>query len=558
MFIRVKTTPNSPRKSVQLVEGYREGGKVRQRIVRHIGVAANDVELAKLKEIGEFLKAREADARQPGLFPPEQVAEEVIEAGRRPVEAPERSRLQVDLCDLREEKRMVTGIHEVFGQVYRELGLDRLLSVRHRASRQALFHTVMARIANPRSKRGSVRELGEDFGVSLPLEKVYRMMDRLDGRIIDKLRSRVAAATGALLPEPLDVLFFDCTTLYFESVASDEGGDALRQFGYSKDGKSQRVQVVLALMVTREGLPVGYEVFPGAQYEGKTFLPMMEAMRRRHGGLDAVCVADAGMFGEANLAGLESAGHQYIVGARLRSLPKALKERILETGRYRGMTDREAGGKVGGFEHKGRRIVVAYSPGRAAKDRRDRQKAVRRLLDKLGKKGAPQSLAPRGAGRFLRMRGEGRWEIDPDKIAAAARWDGLHGVITNVRDMAVSEIFARYRGLWQVERGFRVNKHDLKVRPVHHWTPRRIRAHLAIAYMAFACVQHLTYRIRLQKKRSLSPEEIRNALLHRQCSILKHVTKADRYVVPSAGTVEAELIYDALGLRFTTVPYALK
>ena len=143
------------------------------------------------------------------------------------------------------------------------------------------------------------------------------------------------------------------------------------------------------------------------------------------------------------------------------------------------------------------------------------------------------------------------------RCSPARRWDGLHGVITNVRDLSAAEIFARYRGLWQVERGFRVNKHDLKVRPIHHWTPRRIRAHLAIAYMAFSCVQHLAYRVRLQKKRSLSPEEIRNALLHRQCSILKHVHKPDRYVVPAAGTVEAELIYDALGLKFMTVPYVL-
>ena len=120
------------------------------------------------------------------------------------------------------------------------------------------------------------------------------MMDQLDERVVEKLRAKVAAATGALLPEPLDVLFFDCTTLYFESVTADEGEDALWQFGYSKDGKAHRVQVVLALMVTREGLPVGYEVFLGAMYEGKTFLPMMEKMRR-HGGLEAVCVADAGL-----------------------------------------------------------------------------------------------------------------------------------------------------------------------------------------------------------------------------------------------------------------------
>ena len=557
MFVRVKTTPNSPRKSVQLVEGVREDGKVRQRIVRHIGVASDEAELARLKELGEFLKAREAHDRQPGLFPPEQVAEEAIEAGRRAAESADSPSLPVDLRDLREEKRMVTGIHEACGRVYQELGLDRLLSSRHRASRRALFHTVMARIANPRSKRGSVRRLGREFGVGLPLEKVYRMMDQLDERVIGKLRAKVAAAAGALLPAPLDVLFFDCATLYFESTAADEGGDALRQFGFSKDGKPQRTQVVLALMVTREGLPAGYEVFPGAAYEGGTFLPMMEEMRRRHAGLEAVCVADAGMFGEENLAGLESAGHRYIVGARLRSLPRALQDRIVETGRYRGAAAMEAGGKVGVFRHRGRRVVVAYSPKRAAKDKKDRQKAIKRLLDKLNRNGKPKSLLPRGVGRFLRMRGEGRWEIDPDRIAAAARWDGLRGVVTNARGMSAAELWQRYHGLWQVERGFRVTKHDLKVRPIHHWTPRRVRAHLAIACMAFACVQHLAYRVKLQKKRSLSPEAIREALLGRQCSILKDQRAAKRYVVPSAATVEADWIYETLGLKYSEVPYGL-
>lgn len=137
--------------------------------------------------------------------------------------------LGVDLGALREEKRIVTGIHEAYGCVYRELGLDRLLSARHRASARALFHTVMARVANPRSKRESVRRLERDFGVALPLEQVYRMMDHLDGKFVDRLRARVAAAAEGLLPEPLDVLFFDCATLYFESAAEDEGSGPSRR-----------------------------------------------------------------------------------------------------------------------------------------------------------------------------------------------------------------------------------------------------------------------------------------------------------------------------------------
>ena len=551
MFVRVKTTPNSPRQSVQLVEGVRVDGKVRQRIVRHVGVAADEAELARLKELGEYLKARIAHERQPGLFPPEQVAGQVIEAGRREAEEPDPAPLRVDLKALREEHRIVTGVHEAYGAVYRELGFDRLLNARHRASAPALFHTVMARVANPHSKRETARRLGRDFGVSLALEKIYRMMDRLDGRFIARLKSRVASNTGALLGGPVDLLFFDCTTLYFESVAEDAAGagrDALKAFGHSKDGKPHRVQVVLALAVTREGLPVGYEVFPGATYEGHTFLPTIKALRRRHMGAEAICVADAGMFGHGNLSALEAAGHRYIVGARLRNLPKALKGRILNVGRYRGLPGGEAGRKVGVFRHRGRRIVVSYSPKRAAKDARDRRRAVRRLLKQLNRSGQPKSLVPRGAARFVRMRGKGRWEIDPDKIADAARWDGLHGVATNVRGMSAAELFGRYRGLWQVEQSFRITKHDLKVRPVHHWTPGRIRAHLAIAYMAFACVRHLAYRVKLQKKRNLSPGAIRDALLNRQCSVLRHTGTGRRYAIPSSATAEAQLIYEALGL----------
>lgn len=95
------------------------------------------------------------------------------------------------------------------------------------------------------------------------------------------------------------------------------------------------------------------------------------------------------------------------------------------------------------------------------------------------------------------------------------------------------------------------------MRPIYHWTPRRIRAHLAIAYMAFACVRHLAYRVELQKKRRLSPAAIRDALLNRQCSVLRHTRTARQYAIPSPATAEAQLIYEALGLNLSDVPYEL-
>ena len=182
------------------------------------------------------------------------------------------------------------------------------------------------------------------------------MMDRLDEKAIESMKDLAAGATRRLLPEPASVVFFDCTTLHFESVDAD----GLREFGFSKNGRHSRTQVLLALMVTSDGLPVGYEVFPGSEHEGKSLIPSLENMREREGIETAIHVADRGMFGEANLKDMEERNLQYIVGARLKSLPKDLKEQILDLGAYNPVGGSE-GLRSAEFEHKGHRIASAGS-----------------------------------------------------------------------------------------------------------------------------------------------------------------------------------------------------
>ena len=123
MFIRVKSTPNSPRKSVQIVQSVRTGDKVRLKIVRHVGVAMDDDELQRLRDLAEFIKAKLDAAVQPSLFPPEETARQVIEARQQEGRG---GPLPVDLEDVREEQRITLGIHEVYGALYRQLGLDTL------------------------------------------------------------------------------------------------------------------------------------------------------------------------------------------------------------------------------------------------------------------------------------------------------------------------------------------------------------------------------------------------------------------------------------------------
>ena len=126
-------------------------------------------------------------------------------------------------------------------------------------------------------------------------------------------------------------------------------------------------------------------------------------------------------------------------------------------------------------------------------------------------------------------------------------------MVTNVRGMRIGEPFDRYRGPWQVEASFRIAKHDLKARPIFHWTPRRVRAHIAIAFMAFARARHLAYRVALRKQR-MSPKKTRGALLNRQCSVLRHARTKRRYLIPLSSTPEVKRIYDAMGLKLSDVP----
>ena len=360
MFVRVKTTPNSPRKSVQLVESVRDGKAVRQRIVRHIGIAFDEDELVRLKDLAEVVKAKLQAETQPELFPPEDVAEQLIAARARQDDSP----LKVELKALRETQRVISGIHAVYGAVYEDLGLSRLLPAwRYRASHKALFHTVMARLANPDSKRASVRALTADFGVQVSLPQIYRMMDLLDAACIERLNTLAETQARALLGGPLRVLFFDCTTLYFESFTDDE----LKQPGYSKDAKFKECQVLLALAVTDTGLPVRYTVLPGATFEGHSLIPVVKALQTDCQADNAVVVADRGLLSRDNLSALEDAGLHYIVGARLKSLPHALQTQVLDEDRYETLTDSD-GLRVADIPHDSRRLVVGYSPVRAGKD----------------------------------------------------------------------------------------------------------------------------------------------------------------------------------------------
>jgi len=178
-------------------------------------------------ELAEHIKSKIEHEHTPTLFNPETMAKLAIDA--KEAQSVTGDLLTVNLKELEEEQRSIVGIHEVYGKIYNELGFERVLK-QSSTSAEVLKHVVMARIANPSSKRASVMQLEKDFGVRINLQSVYRMMDLLDQKVQNKIQDYAYNTTRTLFGDKIDVVFFDATTLYFESFEEDE----FKRNGYSK------------------------------------------------------------------------------------------------------------------------------------------------------------------------------------------------------------------------------------------------------------------------------------------------------------------------------------
>ena len=276
MFVRTKKSLKTGNTSIQIVENTRCDGTTKQHVIRHIGTASTEENVCRLKQIAETIK-NELELKN--------LSQSKVEVSGRYGKSIGKTRTVSDketaqIVKLEEIERSILGIHDVYGYIYDLLGFTNpfLRPSRREHSAKILRDIVLCRIAYPSSKRTAVEKLRDVFGISLSLDHVYQMMDKIDESFCDRIQERALLATMRLTGEKLKVLFYDATTLYFESFTEDE----LKQNGYSKDMKFNQPQVLLALFVTIDGLPVGYDLFPGATYEGHTLKPVLEKLKTEH------------------------------------------------------------------------------------------------------------------------------------------------------------------------------------------------------------------------------------------------------------------------------------
>ena len=552
MSIRTKNRENG-KVTIQIVEAVRTGANVQQKAIRTVATVLPQ-EVERFMAVAQHIKEELETERLPKLFPVPTLTEMLTTSRKRSIG--DDSPIAVNLRIMREESRIVTGIHEIYGSLYDTVGFSHVFKSCP-VSGSVMKDIVMARLARPCSKRSSADLLEKDFGISIALEKIYRMLDTLGDKKINRLQDIAWNYCKCLFTEEIKVMFYDCTTLYFESFTEDE----LRLFGYSKDHKFNQGQVLLALMVTNEGLPAGYDVFPGNMYEGNTFKKAIEKIKERYKVKRAIIVADSGLLSKENIELLEKEKLEFILGARLKNLSDKWQNKILDNTRY---DKKEKDGeilRIATYQYtKNRRLIINHSTKRAEKDRKDREKAVEKLRQKIEKSKNPQALISNyGYKKYITVEGDVKVGVNEEKLKQDCLWDGLHGVFTNTKEKEINaeEVLFQYHGLWQVEESFRISKHDLRVRPVFHWSAKRIKAHIAICFVAFSLIRFMQHRIRQKTGEGFSAERIREELYRIQDSILVNSSDNNKYVVPSKPSKDAIKIYGVMDKKRDVVPFRL-
>ncbi len=382
----------------------------------------------------------------------------------------------------------LVGPELLLGQIFDDIGFN--------AVEDDLFrHLVITRLIYPVSKLKTTDYLFKYKGIELSVYSIYRYLDKLHSKQIEKVKEISLQHTLQLLGNNLSVVFYDVTTLYFE--ASNE--DDLRKTGFSKDGKHQHPQIVLGLLVSTGGYPLDYEIFEGNKYEGDTLLPVIDHFSQKFKVQNLIVVADAGLLSNKNILLLKERGYQYILGARIKNMNKAISEQILRLS----LQDKESAIiRLSGNE----KLIIGYKKNRAHKDAKNRKRGLEKLEKTIATgKLSKQNINNRGYNKYLQIEDRVSISINYDKYNDDKKWDGLKGYITNTA-LTKEEVIEQYSQLWQIEKTFRISKSDLQIRPIYHRLQRRIEAHICISFAACKIYKELERRLK-EKQATYSAEK---------------------------------------------------
>jgi transposase len=492
MFVRAKKS--GAHQYLQVVRNERVDGKVRQQVVATLG------RLDVLQQTGQI------DA--------------LIASCSRFAE-------NVAVLDAQRQSRTAAistikiGPGLVLERLWKELGLPEILKKLVKGRRfefsveRAVFLTVMHRLFSPGSDRAAeVWRTGYAIPGSekLGLHHLYRTMGWLGeplprdqqanatpftARSAKDLIEEALFARRRDLFSGLDLVFMDTTSIYFEG----EGGERIGQYGRSKDHRPDLKQMVVGAVLDNAGRPICCELWPGNTTDAKTLIPVVDRLKGRFGVGQMCIVADRGMISKKTIEALQAARRdtRYILGARLRAV-KEIRERVV--------TDSSPFTEVYGPKEHGddpsplsvkevriedRRYIVCHNEDQARKDRADREAILLALEEQL-KKGDKSLIGNKGYRKYVKTSDGRKFEIDKEKAACEARFDGTWVLRTDTL-LSPTEVALKYKQLWTVEAAFRSLKSILRTRPIYHKCDDTIRGHVFCSFLALVMLKELKDRL---------------------------------------------------------------
>lgn len=459
-MLRVRTTKTGSGKTA--VQVCLTGTKVV--IVKHIGTASNEAEVVELKKLGVNYIATQ------NIYP--LLSPSFLTGSKNS------SDFLLNTQNLEIVKTTHLFSYEFLETWYKENGFDKLES-------NILKDLSIARILEPSSKLQTIKFLFENFEIYYPKNKIYDYLLKISN-LKEKAEDIAYNYATRKYPKTFSLIFYDVTTLYFETNKSDD----LRKNGFSKDNKSNQPQILIGLLVNRDGYPVSFDIFQGNTFEGHTFIPSILNLKRKRNIKNLTIVADAGMISFKNITELQNHGLNYIVGARIGNLKENILQEISnklhQTESFFSKTETDKG-----------LLICDYSVKRANKNRSDRKKQILRAEFQINS----QSKFTKRA-RFVLQENKNILKLNEDLIKKDELIEGIKGYYTNLKTTNPKLIIARYKDLWHVEKSFRIAKSDLMARPIFHFKETSIKAHILIIFISLAISKSIEIKTNLSIRKT--------------------------------------------------------
>ena len=363
MYARLTRSKKSKNPTLQIVHGIRKGKKVRQKIIASLGAVKSKKDLISLKKLAENLIKK--------------LESEGLEVDQK-----------INIKNLKHKNTIYDGFGLTVDKLMELSGFSKVIkNIKGRQKfdlEKIIKLIIIQRLKCPSSKLRTYERQEDNGFYGIELQHIYRSMDMIESKS-EAFQKQTFETISEFSDTSVDCFFFDVTTLYFESIIQDE----IRDFGFSKDQKFNTVQIVLALAVDSEGNPIAYEAFKGNLAETKTLIPVLESLRKRVSIKNVTVVCDRGLASKANVEALQKACFNFVIATKLRSISKKFK--INDLSLYKELPGQKQISKecrtlymtMEHPQYEDTLLISTYSPSRAKKDKKDRERFLEKLKKKL-------------------------------------------------------------------------------------------------------------------------------------------------------------------------------